>query len=164
MQRAESLQQEMEKDEKLQGVIHDLIYNLTSHIGYSLREGKLLYKGGLIMSRHSRFIPSLIVEFHSSSYDSHFGFFRTYKRLNFILYWEGMKGDVKIFTAEYDICQRMKYKVKSSTGLLQCLPIQTNMWEDLSMDFIEGILKTKRISVVLVIIDRLMKYEYFITL
>ena len=35
----------------------------------------------------------------------HSGFFRTFKRITQDLYWVGMKGDIKKFVAECEICQ-----------------------------------------------------------
>jgi hypothetical protein len=62
------------------------------------------------------------------------------------------------------ICQQAKHTNALPAGLLQPLPIPTGVWQDISMEFIEGLPKFEGCSVILVIVDKFAKYAHFIPL
>lgn len=66
-------------------------------------------------------------------------------------------GDCVVF-------RQAKYFSLTSTGLLQPIPIPKHIWDDITMDFIDGLPKLDNFSAILVVVDRLSKYAHFITL
>ena len=66
--------------------------------------------------------------------------------------------------AECLVCQQNKFETIKTPGLLQPLSIPSQRWEDISMDFIIGLPKSKRKSVIMVVVDRLTKYAHFCAL
>lgn len=64
--------------------------------------------------------------------------------------------------SECDTCQRVKTENVLSPGLLQPLPIPEMSWKDIAMDFIEGLPKSGCMEVILVVVDRLIKYGHFL--
>ena len=75
-----------------------------------------------------------------------------------------MKTRVKDWVRQCDVYQRNKFDQQLPNGLLQPLPIPTQIWAEISMDFVEGLPKSKGESVFLVVMDRLFKYGHFFTL
>ena len=64
----------------------------------------------------------------------------------------------------YVVCQRDKPNLAAPTGLLQSLPIPNAIWDDISMDFIERLPKSRGKDTVLMVVDRLSKYAHFLSL
>jgi transposase InsO family protein len=62
------------------------------------------------------------------------------------------------------ICQISKIERVHYPGLLHPLNIPTTKWSELSMDFVEGLPKSKGKNVILVVVDCLTKYAHFLAL
>ncbi|CAJ2679805.1 unnamed protein product [Trifolium pratense] len=89
-------------------------------------------------------------------------FEEVYKKIAGLVFWEGMRKNIKAYVESCEVCQRNKYQTLSPGGLLQPLPIPTQLWSDISMDFIGGLPKVQGVDTIMVVVDRLTKYAHFL--
>jgi hypothetical protein len=71
---------------------------------------------------------------------------------------------VREFVRGCSFCQKNKSEHLHLAGLLQPLPVPSQVWSDISIDFIEGFPKVDGKSVVLTVVDRFSKFAHFIAL
>jgi hypothetical protein len=64
----------------------------------------------------------------------------------------------------YPICQQAKSEHTKLPGKLQPLPIPPEAWHTVGLDFIEGLPMSGRYDTILVVVDKLTKFGYFIPL
>jgi hypothetical protein len=78
-----------------------------------------------------------------------------------LFWWKGLKADVASFIKQCNTCQQAKVERVHYPGLLQPLPIPQGAWQDLTMDFTEGLPKSEGYNSILVVVDRFSKYAHF---
>ena len=110
------------------------------------------------MDSDSHMKRDMINQFHGSSHE---GFHKTFQQVQANFYWLKMREDIKAFIKKCEICQKHKVEEGSPTGLLQPLSIPNKVWEDISMDFIDGLPLSQGKSTIMVVVDRLSKYSHF---
>lgn len=160
----ENIGEAVDKDEELQKLVQELLSDPASHPDYAWVQGRLLRKGKLVIPKNSLLTGVIMKEFHTSKLGGHGGVLKTQKRIAEVFFWEGMLTDIRRYVAACQVCQRHKYSTLSPSGLLQPLPIPVRVWEDISLDFVEGLPRSKGYNSVLVVVDRLTKYAHFIGL
>ena len=160
----QELYAEIDVDAGIQAIISQLRLDPDSKGHYSIVTDKLWYKKRLVIPKDFKFIPLLFHEFHDSVVGDHGSILKTLKRIQASFHRESMDKDVKKYVMECSVCQTHKYSTLSPAGLLQPLPIPLRVWEDISLDFIEGLPTSGGVNVILVVVDRLSKAAHFIGL
>ena len=86
----------------------------------------------------------ILSEAHDTAYSIHPGGTKMYYDLKEKFWWYGMKRAVAEYVATCDTCQRIKAEHQRPAGLLQPLKIPEWKWDEITMDFIVGLPRTKK--------------------
>lgn len=132
--------------------------------GYELQHGVIRHHGKLWIGANTALQTKLISAFHASAVGGHSGVTATYQRLKKQFTWRGLKPAVEDFVRQCAVCQHAKSEHIRTPGLLQPLPIPTQPWHDLTMDFINGLPASDGYEVIMVVVDRFTKYAHFVPL
>ena len=131
-------------------------------LGYTLRGG-LWYKGNRIYVPEVEAIrTSLLARYHDAITAGHQGTQRTLERLARFYYWPGMGVAVKEYVSTCDACQRFNASNRKPVGVLHPLPVPSDRFLELSIDFAALPAAESGADAVLVIVDRLTKLCAFI--
>ncbi|CAA7022526.1 unnamed protein product [Microthlaspi erraticum] len=160
----QDIYKEIDADAQIQEQLKRVMDGTEENKEYTVVDGKLRFKRRLVIPRSSKHLPLILHEYHTGLVGGHSGVLKTLKRIQSVFYWRKMTKDIQQFVAECDTCQRHKYSTLSPAGLLQPLPIPSQIWEDFSMDFIEGLPVSQGVNVILVVVDRLSKFSHFLRL
>ena len=103
----------------------------------------------------------ILKEAYETAYSIHPGSEKMYPDLKKKFWWYGMKREITEHVAMCDSCRRIKAEHQRPAGLLQPLQIPQWKWDEIGMDFIVGLSRT-RYDPIWVVVDRLTKSAHFI--
>lgn len=153
-----------DNDSTAQEMLSEISVKGNSLNDFSLSQGILKWKGRYYVGTSNNLRQKICNSIHSNMEGGHSGIAATLKRAEQLFYWPGLKNDITKLVKECEICHRNKIEHVPSPGLLQPIPLPKNAWEVISMDFVEGLPKSKGKDTILVIVDRLTKYCHIIPL
>ena len=126
-------------------------------------DGVIIFKDRLCVPEIRDLREEILAEAHNTPYTVHPGTTKMYKDLKMHYWWPGMKNDVVKHVEECLICQQVKAEHQRPAGTLQPLDIPLWKWEDITMDFVVGLPRTKEgYDAIWVIVDRLTKSAHFL--
>jgi hypothetical protein len=101
----------------------------------------------------------LMQEAHGGGLMGHFGAKKTEDVLASHFFWPKMRRDVERFVSGCITCQKAKSRLNPH-GLYIPLPVPFIPWEDISMDFVLGLPRTKRgRDNIFVVVDRFLRWH-----
>jgi hypothetical protein len=126
-------------------------------------EGTLWFKVRLVVPKREALKRKILDEAHTSRYSIHPGSTKMYHDLRQQFWWTRMICKTGRYVSECDTSRKVKANYMKPGGLLQPLSILDWKWDDISMDFIVGLLLTARkFDSIWVIVDQLTKSAHFL--
>src|SRR3954469_16966751 len=135
--------------------------SLMAH--YSLdQEGNLYYDQECLCISQGELCTQILHDHYDMPIAGHQGIECTHANIHRLFYWPRMNNDVRQYVKSCDSCQCIKASQQVPGGLLQPLPIPTRPWEQVSMDFIVQLPKTKAgFDAIVVFVDTFSKMTHF---
>ncbi|XP_022027933.1 uncharacterized protein LOC110929116 [Helianthus annuus] len=144
------------KKERLKGVVDKLEENST---GLKTRFSRIW------IPRFCEVKTALLEEAHKSRYSVHPGATKMYRDLKANYWWPGMKRDIVKYVAKCLTCSQVKAEHQKPYGESQPLEIPVWKWEELTMDLVTKLPRTKKgHDTIWVIVDQLTKSAYFLSI
>ena len=128
---------------------------------WRLDSGLLLHGSRIFVPDHGDLRHQVLLLAHAAGHE---GTQKTLHRLRAEFYIPRDRALVRDLVRSCTTCQRNKTEALQPAGLLQPLDVPSQVWADISIDFIEGLPKVAGKSVILTVVDRFSKYAHFIAL
>jgi hypothetical protein len=128
-------------DGQAQELLAQLAIASPNDQGFSLQQGIIRLGSQIWVGDNSALRTRLINAFHSTVLGGHSRVQATYYRIKKLFQWKGLKVDVENFVKQCSVCQHAKHERTHPAGLLQPLPVPDGAWQDITMDFVEGLPK-----------------------
>ena len=134
------------------------------------KDATFLVRNGIIYKDKTRIVvpdskaikQSILSESHDSPLSGHVGVAKTTELVTRRFYWPGMHAEIKAYVTSCLPCQSNKPSHQVPMGLLQPLPVPTKKWEQVTMDLITQLPKTKAgHDAIVVWVDKLTKQVHF---
>jgi ribonuclease HI len=106
-------------------------------------QGTMWFRNRICVPEIKELRETILKEAHDSAYSIHPGSTKIYQDLKQRYWWYGMKKDVATHVALCDVCPRVKAEYQRPAGLLQPLKVPEWKWEEIGMDFIVGLPRTR---------------------
>lgn len=150
-------------DDHSKQLLIELALTGSNDKGFSLVDGVIRHKGRNWLGNHNEAHQAILLALHSSGLGGHSGITATYQKMA-LFAWPNMKQDIKDYINACEVCAQAKSEHCKLPGLLKPLPIPLSAWHTISLDFIDGLPKSKSYDTILVVIDKLTKYAHFLCL
>jgi hypothetical protein len=163
-----TLEQDIRRGKKDDEKINEIRQLIIEGKGKDFREdaeGVVWFKDKLCVPDIKSIRGLILKEAHETTYSVHPGSEKMYLDLKKRFWWYRMKREIAEYVAVCDSCQRIKAEHQRLAGLLQPLQIPQWKWDEIGMDFIVGLPRTRNdYDSIWVVVDRLRKVAYFIPL
>lgn len=145
-------------DDPFFGKIFQAVSQGVASLEYTIHDD-FLFRGNQLCIPASSLRLQLLFELHR---EGHVGRDRTLHLVSASYFWPSLRRDVERFMERCVVCQQSKGHA-SNAGLYMPLPIPTQAWMDISMDFVVGLPRTQKgFDSIIVVVYRFLKMVHFI--
>jgi hypothetical protein len=155
----DDLRAELEHDDALRHLRDTIV--AARGAPWRVADGLILRGSRVFVPATSRALATVLQLAHTAGHE---GIQKTLQRLRRDFIIDHDVRTVREFVRACATCQRNKTEALHPAGLLQPLDVPSQVWADISMDFVEGLPKVNGKSVILTVVDRFSKYGHFIAL
>jgi hypothetical protein len=149
--------------QEIQGAYEGDSYYDSPMLGLEFSNGLWYLQGRVAVPYDLKIRQSIIAECHDCPSAGHLGVEKTLQRVARRFWWPHMARNVRSYVSSCESCQRNKPSNQVPGGLLQPLPVPTAKFEQITMDLIVELPRTKHNhDAVLTIVDRLSKLVRFV--
>lgn len=145
-------------------LLQELAVAPQSRPHFTLSSGIIRYKGRVWLGNKKSMQQRVISSLHDSAVGGHSRFPVTHSRNKRLFAWRGMKADIKGFVTACSVCAQVKPERIRYPGLLSPLPVPTEAWQVISMDFIDSLPRSGTADCIMVIVDKFSKFAHFVPL
>jgi hypothetical protein len=161
-----TLEHDIRKGQKDDEKINEIRQLIIDGKGKDFREdteGVVWFRDRLCVPDIKSIRELILKEAHETAYSIHPGSEKMYQDLKKRFWWYGMKREIAEYVVVCDSCQRIKAEHQRPARLLQILQIPQWKWDEIGMDFIVGLPRTRTgYDSIWVVVDRLTKAAHFI--
>ena len=136
--------------------------NAPAHLSFV--DGLIYFNRRVFVSSDPSMKRLLLKEHHCTPMAGHPSHEQTFRLLAAGSYWPKMQRDVRDFVDACVICESTKYSTQKPAGLLRPLHVPSQVWDDVSMDFVTGLPQSRGYTTIMLVVDRLSKYALFAAL
>jgi hypothetical protein len=110
----------------------------TTPQGWIEKDGLLLFQDRIFLLDDSTLWPKILEQAHTMGHE---GRKKALHQFRAVFYSPLARCRVHEFVQSCEVCQRHKTEHLHPAGLLQPLPVPSQVWSDIAMDFVESLLK-----------------------
>ena len=134
------------------------------------RSDPVQIKGGFLYYHDRLYLPNdkalktrVLHECHDAPTGGHLGKDKTIEQVKRRFYWPGMDAEIQQYVTGCDSCQRNKPSQQATMGLLQPLPVPVRPWQQVSLDLITQLPKSRAGNdAIVVFVDKLTKMVHYV--
>ena len=134
----EKIARQQKEDEFLRGIHKRICQGKDTSFEMDNRR-VIRMKGRICVPDVPELKREVLDECHKSKFNIHLGVNKMYRDVKRTFWWKTMKRDISIYVSRCATCQQIKNDQKKVAGLLQPLEVPKWKWDQVSMDFIDGL-------------------------